>query len=330
MWQKIISAIQNNQKFVITAHVNPDCDALGSELALAAHLRRLGKQAVILNTDSTPPAYKFLDTLPRRSIRKYAHSKHRRVINQAQIIFVLDASGGWERVGRVGEALQQAPALKICIDHHPDATDFANIAAIDTNAAATAELVFDLIEAMDGQITPHIAQALYAAIITDTGNFRFPKTNPHTHQITAKLLAAGVDPAGVYQQLYEQYPLGRVKLKGHLLNTLQTTANGRVVFYGLARDTLKAFGVKASDLDGFASLGQEIGGVCVTIFCLETAAKQIKISLRSNGRVAINQIAAGYNGGGHPSAAGATVSGPLEEVLADVTAKVRQLLETHP
>ena len=285
----------------------------------------LGKDVTILNSDAVPQAFRFLD--PRRKIRQYSQSKHLSLIEKADVIIVLDASGGWERVGRIGQVLEKAAATKICIDHHPDSTDFVDIAVVDTEAAATAELIYDLLVRMNGELTAHMAQALYAAIVTDTGSFRFPKTSPRTHQIAAKLLAAGANPSCIYSQLYEQYPLGRVRLKGHVIDSIKSEVHGQIAYYGLDRNTMKSYGVKASELDGFASLGQEVGGVRITVFCLENSNRRIKISLRSDGSVAINQLAIEYGGGGHPSAAGATINGSLDEVLTEVVAKAKALLE---
>ena len=325
LWQKIISILQDKQVFVITSHINPDCDALGSELVLAEHLRELGKKVTIINSDPIPAAYRFLDS--QGLVRRYSPTRHSSIIKKAEVIVVLDASGGWERMGRVGEVLAQAKAIKVCIDHHPDATDFVDVAVVDPEAAATAELIYDLLLAMDGSLTESMAQSLYAAIITDTGSFRFPKTNPQTHRITAELLAAGANPLEIYRQIYEQNSLSQVRLKGHVIDSIKTEADGQIAYYGLDQKTLKTYGVKASELDGFASLGQEIGGVRVVIFCMERSKGRVKISLRSDGTVSINQIAAEYNGGGHPSAAGAIVEGKLGKVMAETVEKVKILLQ---
>jgi phosphoesterase RecJ-like protein len=139
-------------------------------LALAEHLSNLGKKVTIINSDPVPEAFRFLD--PQQVIKKYSTAKHTTLIKKAEVIFVLDASGGWKRIGRVGELMAQAGALKICIDHHPDTTDFVDLAAVDTEAAATGELIYELILAMQGTVSPQMAQALYAAIVTDTGSFR--------------------------------------------------------------------------------------------------------------------------------------------------------------
>jgi phosphoesterase RecJ-like protein len=324
-WQDIIRLIETDQSFLITSHINPDCDALGSELALAEHLVNLGKEVTVINSDAVPPAYRFLD--PQQKVNRYSRKKHAAVIDEARVIFVLDASGGWERLGAIGKALRDSQATKICIDHHPDASSFVDVAVIDTDAAATAELIYDLILAMEGSLSHLMAQALYAGIMTDTGSFRFPKTSSQTHCITAKLLAAGADPLTIYRQIYEQYSVGLVKLKGHVLESIKTTANGQLAYYSLTRETLDGYGVKSAELDGFASLGQQIGGVRVVIFCTEATNKRVKFSLRSDGTIAINQIAREYKGGGHPSAAGALVPGQLEDVMAELVQKVSVLLE---
>lgn len=324
MWQQIIPIIEQNTHFVLTTHLNPDCDALGSELALAEHLINLGKEVSIINSDPAPVVYRFLD--PGRRIKKFS-IKQSGLIQKAEVIVVVDASGGWKRVGRPGEAFSQASAIKVCIDHHPDPTNFVDVATVDTNAAATGELIYELILAMQGRLSLKMAEALYAAIMTDTGSFRFPKTSARTHYIIAELLQIGVQPLEMYRQIYEQYPLARVRLKGRVIDSIKTEAQGQIAYYGLDRKTLKAYKVKAAELDGFASLGQQIGGVRVVVFCLQSSQNKVKISLRSDGSVTINQLAAAYGGGGHPSAAGAIVAGKLEEVMTEVVAKVKALFE---
>ena len=353
MWTDVIRVINENQRFIVTTHTNPDLDALGSELALDEYLRSLGKQVSILNSDSASRTLRFVD--PESRLRTFSPNRHQHKIERAEVIFVLDASGGWERVGRVGQALAararrpedrarrpedraQHPrdgawrppdgATVICIDHHPDPVDFAHLSVVDPDAAATAELIFELITQSQAVLTPSIARWLYLGILTDTGSFRFPKTSLRTHRIAACLIEAGADPMLLYRQVYEQYPLGLVRLKGHVLNSLQVGADGQIAWYALDRDTLKAYDVKSADLDGFPSLGMQIRGVRVSVMCVESPKGRVKISLRSDGTVAINDLAVHLGGGGHPSAAGAIVDGDLAQVTAQVVADVGALLES--
>jgi len=331
MWSEVIRVISEKKHFIITTHTNPDLDALGSELALDEYLRSSRKQVSILNSDPAPRALRFVD--PERRLGTYSPGRHAQKIKQAEVVFVLDASGGWERVGRIGEALEaqasRAPGgvTVICIDHHPDPLDFARLTLVNPDAAATGELIFDLITQSGGTLTPSIAGWLYLAILTDTGSFRYPKTSLHTHRIAASLIEAGADPMSLYRQVYEQYPLGWVRLKGHVLNALQVKGDGQIAWCALDQETLKAYDVKSADLDGFPGLGMQIGGVRVSLLCVEMPKGRVKVSLRSDGGVAINEIAARLGGGGHPSAAGAIVEGDLAQVTARVVADVEALLE---
>lgn len=339
MWSEVYRLISEKQHFIITTHTNPDLDALGSELALDEYLRSLGKEVSILNSDSVPRPLRFVD--PDRRLRTFSPGRHQPIVERAEIIFVLDASGGWERVGRIGQALAARArhplarakqpidgATVICIDHHPDPVDFAHLAVVNPDAAATAELIFDLITGSGGALTPSISRWLYLAILTDTGSFRFPKTGLQTHRIAACLIEAGADPMQLYRQVYEQYPLGTVRLKGHVLNSIQVGGGGRLAWYALGLDTLKAYGVKAADLDGFPGLGMQIGGVRVSLMCVEMPKGRVKVSLRSDGSLAVNQLAAQFDGGGHPSAAGAIVNGDLVQVTAQLVANIEALLES--
>jgi phosphoesterase RecJ-like protein len=324
VWRKIIAAIEDHRTFIITSHLKPDCDALGCELALAEHLRHLGKAVTIINSDPTPQAYQFLD--PAGMVETYDPAHHAAVIAQAEAIIVVDAAGTWERMGEVGRVLGQTQKLTLCIDHHDDPSNFAHEAVVNPAAAANGEQIYDLIRAMHGQISPTMAQALYAALMTDTGRFRFPKTRPVTYQIAAELLAAGANPAYIYRQIYEQSSLGRLRLKGRVMDSVQLAAAGQLAYYGVNRAMLAEYGVRPEELNGFTNLAQEVAGVRVVLFGVDEGHGKVKISLRSDGSVAINQLARDYGGGGHPSAAGATIAGRLDAVIEEVVAKVKQLL----
>ena len=190
VWQEVISIIEYHHRFVLTSHVNPDCDALGSELALAEHLENLGKRAAIINSDSVSNSYRFLD--PRRRIKRYTPKRHAALINEAEIIVVLGCLGelgaggaGWAGAGsnQCHLGLYRSPILRpVILSIWPSSTPKlprpGNWSMISSRA-------------MSGSISKRMAQALYAAIVTDTGSFRFPKTSPRTHRITANLLAAG-------------------------------------------------------------------------------------------------------------------------------------------
>ena len=319
MWDAIINCLQNHERIIISSHQNPDCDALGSELALAYHLRYLGKQVTILNSDPTPENYTFLD--PDGLIQIYSEKKHGRTLQKADLVIVLDASSGWSRLGRVGNELGQLQTSSICIDHHLDPEPFADFMLVDAKVIATGELIFDLITTMQGHISPIMAQALYAALITDSGNFRFEKTSPRTHLIAAQLLETGIDQSDIYRRIYEQNSLNKVHIKGYVLQNLQLAYEGRVAYVSLDEATLKHFQISPFNVDGFSGVGLDIQGVVMSIFAIALPRGRVKLSLRSDGSIGVNQLAAHFGGGGHAPAAGATIKGDVNEIMAELLEK---------
>jgi len=327
MWTEVLEILQRHSRFIITTHSNPDLDALGSELALDEYLRAIGKQVCILNSDPVARPHRFVD--PRRRIRVYQPRRHDRLIEQAEVLVVLDASGGWNRLGRIGDTLSRMRPYSVRVDHHPDPQHFTDVEVVDDNAAATAELIFELVRAAGGKITRSMARALYVAILTDTGSFRYPKTSPRTHRITAELIELGADPAELAKLAYNQYSLDLLRLQGHMLDIMQSAAEGRLVWSALDQDTLRAYGVQESELDNFASFGMQVAGVLVSVLCVETPDGRVKVSLRSDASLPVNDLAAEWGGGGHASAAGATVFGELRQVTDMVLSRVKALIDSH-
>lgn len=322
MWHEVAALIQQHERFVLTSHVNPDGDGLGSELALASFLKQLGKEVAIINNDPTPEALEFLD--PQGCVRVFHPDRDRATLSSAEVIFVLDTAEGWARLGQLGEVAQDLEAQVICLDHHPDDGAFADLAILDTSAGASAELVYELIEFMDGRLTFDMALSLYVAIVTDTGSFRFGKTSPRTHRIAARLLEAGVIPHQVFSQLYEQRSLGHLHLQSQLLANLTLAMGGRLAWSKVSHETLLRYGVDRRDITHLVDLGLSVAGVEISLLFSETHNGKVRLNLRSKGRLAVNDIAQRFGGGGHPFAAGAQVDGPLEEAIQKTLEEVRQ------
>lgn len=318
-YHAIAQMIQAHQHFIISSHQNPDGDALGSELGLAYHLLNIGKTVQVLNTDPTPENYRFLD--PDKLLQIYSDKYHKTVLEQVEVIIIVDASDGWSRLGRVGKALARCQAKSICIDHHPNTERFTTLCHIDTEAIATAILIFELIQVMQGEITPLLAQALYVGIQTDSGGFRFAKTKAQTHRIAAKLLEAGIDQDKIYRAIYEQNALNQIHLQGYILQNIRLAYKGKVAYVGLSEDVLQQFNLSPYEVHGFGGVGQDIKGVRMSIFAVQLPRQRVKISLRSDGSIPVNQIAFHFGGGGHLPAAGATIEGTLESVMAQVLEK---------
>lgn len=322
MWSDVAALIQQHDRFVLTTHDRSDGDGIGCELALDAFLKQLGKEVAIVNNDSIPETLEFLDS--QGSVRVYHPDRDQATLTNAEVIFVLDSAEGWSRLGKLGEVARGVTATTVCMDHHPDDGAFADLSIIDPNAGATAELVFDLIDHMGGELTSDIALPLYVAIVTDTGSFRFGKTSPHTHRTAARLLEAGVIPLQVYSQVYEQRPLGHLHLQSQLLAQLTLAFGGRLAWSKITREMLQRHGVNRRDITYLVDLGLSVAGVEVSVLFSETQDGKVQLNFRSKGRLAVNDIAQRLNGGGHPFAAGAQTDGPLDEAIQRVLNQVRQ------
>jgi len=320
-WDEIRTALDRHQRFLVTTHVNPDGDGLGAELGLCAYLLSRGKDAVILNPDPLPSRYAFLSE--EGSYRAYDPDADEDRIEQAEVVIVLDISR-WERLGKLGERLRRAPALTICIDHHPfEANGMADLYAVDLGAAATGQLVYEMIRDGGHEVDARMALGFYVSIVTDTGSFRFSNSDPRAHRAAAELLETGLDPNEIYEDVYGNSSLPRLRLLGHALSHLRMVAADRLVFLLLPREVVRECGALPSDTEGFVDIARTARGTEGVALLFEHDDGTIKLSLRSRGRINVNRVAAALGGGGHVLAAGATLEGPLEQA-AD---RVRELLE---
>ena len=320
--EKVRESINIGQRFVLTTHVNPDGDGLGSEAALSNFLCKLGKDVFIYNCSPVPLNYKFLD--PENRMIVFEAEIHKEILLTADYIVILDI-GDWDRLREVGMTVKDLRIKKICIDHHPPLEKFGDIDLIDTAACSTGEIVYDLIRFCGGSINTRIAEALYASIVTDTGSFKFSNTNARSHMIAAELVEAGAVPQEVYQKIYEQQPVSKVKLLGYVLYNLQIEENGRVAWIQVPKDKLDEIGAKPYDTLGFADYPRLIDGVEVSIIFVELDSDRVKISLRSKGNYVINKIAQKFGGGGHDYAAGVLIQGTLKDYVPKVLEEVAKL-----
>lgn len=308
-----------NNKFVLTTHVNPDADGLGSELAMNRFLNKIGKQSVILNHSETPSNHTFLDY--HNELVKFVPERDGKLLLDADVLFALDMNNPG-RLRSMEKYFVESKATKIIIDHHLGVQDFVDYKLIDTDSPATAEIVYKYLTAYDPNIIDkEIAEGLYAGIMTDTGSFRFPRTDGEVHRITAHLLDLGVDPFYIYHNLYEENSLGRTRLLGEMLSGVELAYDGRVSYVGITLEQLRRNNVIPDDIDNFVNQAGAIAGVIVTLFFLELE-DGVKISFRSKGDVPVNELAKKYGGGGHKNASGATIAGVkldgiMRKVLAD-------------
>lgn len=303
--------------FVLTTHINPDGDGLGSEVALALYLTGKGKSVEIINQSETPAYYKFMHAL--FPISTFSGAKHGSIIKDAEVIVALDTNSA-ARFPSMKEYVMESRANKICIDHHLDREKFADLYLIDEKATATGEIVYNLLKFLDsGAITKPIAEALYAAIMTDTGSFRFPKTDVETHHIIADLLLHGADPTEIYQKIFEEVPVNKLKLLGRALTSLSVVHGGKVATIILLRKDFSETQTTEEDTDNMINYAMSIGGVQVGLMFIELE-NGVKVSFRSKGDIAINALAKEFGGNGHKNAAGARIrGGTLPDVVIRVT-----------
>lgn len=317
--------ILSNNTFVITSHVNPDADAIGSELALYYILKKLNKEVEIINHSATPYNLLFLDK--DRAIKKFEFEKHNEVIHNADVLFALDLNQS-NRLVKMEKSFVESAGIKVCIDHHQDKGDFADYFFIDTETSATGELIYNFIEQTNiVEFDYNIALQIYAAIMTDTGAFRYDRTTPKVHRIAAHLLELGVNPTYVYDQLYDQSKLSKIKLLGLAVASIEVDSTGKIAYMTITKKMLQETGALESEVDGFVNFCLSIENVRIGLLFFELK-DGLKISFRSKGEIPVNKLAAEFNGGGHTNAAGARLFNvKLDEIKQKVINSAKKYLK---
>lgn len=319
----LLAALRVAKRVVLTTHVNPDGDGIGSEVALAHYLRRRGVRTAIVNVGDLPPAYEFLRG--DLTIHGAHESAGREAIESADLVLVLDTSEPSRLASLAPRLIGKSVAV---IDHHPPMPGaLGSPSVIDPSACATGELVYDLIALEGDRLGTEQAEALYAAIVTDTGSFRFSNTSPRAHEIAAMLIRAGADPERMYQHLFAQLTPQRLDLVKRALASLRTDPDLPVAWVSLSYADVAASGAPADDMEGIVDYARRLRGVEVAILLRELGDGRTKVSLRSNGDVNVARIAREFGGGGHDKAAGALVERPLAETEVAVVKAVKATLQ---
>ena len=325
-WQRIKSFIDERQHLIITTHISPDGDALGSEIALALVLKHLGKTCQIMNSSNTSQNYKFLDS--DNQIILYRANKHLEDLSNSDGVFILDISD-WLRLREIGKAIHQLNLPRVCIDHHQPTDKMAPIEVIAPEASCTGELLYDFFQFIEVPITIPIAEALYTCLLTDTGSFRFSNTSPRVHQITADLLAYGVNARKIYENVYESCSPAKVKLMGEVMRQLNYECDGKLAWFDITRQKLHETGAETWELETFPEIPKMIAGVEVGLMFTEIDKNRTKISLRSKGRIPIIDVAEKYGGGGHKFAAGAVLPKSLKAVMHEVVSETSKIVLSY-
>lgn len=323
-WNLLAERIHACKSFILCSHIRPDCDALGSEVGMAGLLRQMGKEVRIVNGHPVPPTLHFLD--PNKTIEVVNETAKPEDVT-GDCFIVLDTSA-WAQLGPMGDVLRNFPGMKLCIDHHVGEDDLGTEFFKDTTAEATGHLVAKLAKHMQVPITEPMATALYAAIATDTGWFRFGSTTPETYRVIAELLECGAVPAKIYGDLYECDTIGRVRLRGRILSRTSDELDGTLVYTHVLKEDFAETGALPPDTEDAINLTLAIAGTLVAVIFVEQLGGGFKLSFRSRCAVDCSELARMFNGGGHKAAAGAFLDGTLAEVQAKVLPAVRAAMQS--
>lgn len=316
-YNAVLDVFDRHQFFALSTHINPDGDAIGSELALYSFLKDLGKHVQIFNTDAVPKIYQFLPfcdaILPPEAVQGYS----------PEILVVLDAG----MLKRIGDDLSRTliPTKAIVnIDHHATANHFGNYNLVEVEASSTSEIVYQLIKHHGAPIGRDRALCLYTGIMFDTGCFRYANSTPAAHRIAADLINAGVSVDEIYRFVYEAAPVGRIRLLSEVLQTLGVTPDGKIAWVYATQEMFRKTGMGREEVDGFINHIRAIDTVEFAVLVIEQEDGRSKASLRSKRFVDVGEIAAEFGGGGHQRAAGCEIDAHYDIAIAQLVASAQR------
>lgn len=319
-WRRFGELIRAHRRFLLTSHVRPDCDAIGSELGMAGVLTQLGKEVRIINPFEMPANLRFLD--PEGKLESLNSNGAKEWIDSAEVLMVLDTTA-WAQLGEMGDVIRSTSAKVMVLDHHPSGDDLGAELFKDTTAEATGRLVIEAAGQLGASLTENVARALFAAMATDTGWFRFSSTTAKTFEFAAQLITAGARPDAIYKDLYEKDTLARLKLIGRAMERTQTELNGRLIHTWLERADFEATGAVPQDSEDVINMTLSVAGTEAAVILVEQTGGGFKISLRSRSDVDCRLVAEQFGGGGHKKAAGAFLDEPFSSVQRRVLDGVR-------
>ena len=324
IWSRLAEIIDAHERFIITSHIRPDGDAIGSELGMAALLDQKGKQSWIVNASELPERFEFLD--PTHRILHIDDEQSRTAMKTGEVLIILDTSA-WVQLGSMGDFIRNTSATKLVIDHHLGHDDMGAELFKDVHAPACGALLADAAEPLGCQLTPEVAEPLFVALATDTGWFRFSSTNGNTLRLAARLSDAGANVSKLYCLLFEETTLGRLKLMGRTLEGVHTTKDGRIAYSAIRLSDFQSTGAVPQDSEDLVNYTLSISGVQVGLLFIEQRSGMVKVSFRSRNGLDCTRVAAQFGGGGHHQAAGAMIDGPIEQAQSRVLEAVRAALD---
>ncbi|OGL39629.1 MAG: hypothetical protein A2042_08385 [Candidatus Schekmanbacteria bacterium GWA2_38_11] len=312
--KKAVEAIRISKSFLLTTHRNPDGDAIGSELALAMALWKMGKTATIKNLHAVPGNLMFLP---------YVNKIHQTCkVGECYDIAVLIDCENLERCGNIFSSENYKTAL-INIDHHISNQNGSDYDIVNSCSSSTAEMVYRIIKELDVEIDKEISTCLFTGIFADTGGFRYSNSTPAAFEIASELMNYNIDPLEISLNLYESKSFQSQKLLGLVLNNLEISNDNKISWLTLTKDFFKKTGTSPSDAEGFINFAREIKSVEVALMFREIGESKVKVSFRSKGSINVAEIAKNFGGGGHKNAAGCVMDGSMKEVQDMVIGSIK-------
>jgi phosphoesterase RecJ-like protein len=323
-WTPLADLIETHDRFLVTTHVRPDGDALGSEVGMAGLLRQKGKDVRVVNSSPTPPRYDFLEA-DTNLFEHFGHRVQPADLADREVAVILDLSS-WNQLGDMAGFIRQFSGPRVVIDHHVSEDDLGATVFKDSTAEATGILVMQAIAALGGSYTPEVAAGLLTAIAMDTGWFRHSNTRAGTLRAVAELIDAGARADDIYRKLFDRNTLGRLKLMGATLSGMQTDLGGKIAYATISLPDLVRTGAIPPDSEDLVDYTVSMRGVEIGMLFIEQARGGVKVSFRARNGLDVSRLAAQFGGGGHREAAGATVPGSMDETVERVLEVVRAAL----
>lgn len=321
-YQSLLNSLEKYDKFLLTTHVNPDGDAVGSLLGLKYILQSYAERIDLVIEDSVPEYLSFLSEVEDIYLSDELAITERKA--DYDLVFVVDC-GELDRIGNVADLIS-ADSKLVNIDHHDDNQEYGSYNYVDSTVSSAGELVYDLAVELGANFKKDFGMAIAAAIITDTGNFKFSNTTPKAHRIIADMLELGIDTEKIIKKVYQTENYSSLKLKGKVLADLKLAGEQNIAWASVSQQDLDSFGADWEDTEGLVNSIRSVKGIEVGVLFKEAAEEKTRVSFRSNEYFAVNEFAHQFEGGGHPRAAGCTVMAPLAEAEKRIISKLESEL----
>ena len=325
-WKQLSELISNSHKIILSTHIDPDGDGLGSEVAFYLYLKSINKDVTILNISETPDKYKFLDenNYINTFSKDFVH-----VVEESDLIIVFDL-GDFTRIGKIGDIVIDKNIKAINIDHHHLRDDsMYELSIVDTKSPSTTYMIWKYLNRLgltEKPLENEMALALYSGLVNDTGSFRYSSVTSDSHLMAAHLLKSKINPNQVFSNIYENISLSKIKLKAELIDNIKMFNSGQVAYAIISESMFIKTNSNHTASDGFSEFIRGIKGVEIA-FCITERENEYKISFRSDGKYTINDVAGLFGGGGHYFAAGCKIKkndlkSSIQKILNECNRKI--------